>query len=339
MNQTKLSRAIKMGIAFPLLFSLSFGILVIDRAGAQPSSNHNFQSSRRGDKVSPDLRGQVHRSQRRGTQDNELISVILQLNGPPSARLSALLRRNGVRVKRLFQNFNSQAVELPAGVVDELAAFSELQTVSLDAEVKSFGHVSATTGADMVRADNGVPGSGLDGTGIGIAVLDSGMDTGHVSFLDKYGLRRIAFSKDFTGQNRVDDPFGHGTHVASIAAGNGRIGQAAYLGIAPNAKILNLRVLNSQGSGSTSAVLNALDWVMTNRALYNIRIVNMSLGTPALQSYRYDPVCLAVRRLTDAGILVVIAAGNTGKDNMGRKIYGAIHSPGIEPSALTVGAS
>ena len=199
MNPTKLSRAIKIGITFSLLFSVSFGILVIDRVGAQPPANHNFQSSRRGDKVSPDLHGKVRRSQERGTQDNDRVSVILQLNGPPRARLAALLRRNGVHVKRLFQNFNSQAVELPAGVVDELAAFSELQTVSLDAEVKSFGHVSATTGADMVRADNGVPGSGVDGTGIGIAVLDSGMDTGHVSFLDRYGLRRIAFSKDFTG--------------------------------------------------------------------------------------------------------------------------------------------
>ena len=216
-----------MCITFSLLFSVSFGILVVDRAGAKSgNNNHNFQSSRRGDKVSPDLRGKVRRSRERGNQDTENVSVILQLTAPPSAQLAALLRRNGVRVKRLFRNFNSQAVELPAGVVDELAAFSELQTVSLDAEVKSFGHVSETTGADMVRADNGVPGSGVDGTGIGIAVLDSGMDTGHVAFLDKNGQRRIAFSKDFTGENRVDDPFGHGTHVASIAAGNGRVARS-----------------------------------------------------------------------------------------------------------------
>ncbi|MEO8436803.1 MAG: hypothetical protein ABI596_18035, partial [Pyrinomonadaceae bacterium] len=177
MNPTTLSRAIRMGITLSLLISVSCGILVTDKAGAQQASNHNFQNSRRGDKVSPDLRGKVRRSQKRGTQDNDFVSVILQLKSAPSARLAALLGRNGVRVKRLFQNFNSQAVELPAGVVDELAAFSELQTVSLDAEVKSFGHVSATTGADMVRADNGAPGSGVDGTGIGIAVLDSGMDT------------------------------------------------------------------------------------------------------------------------------------------------------------------
>ena len=65
----------------------------------------------------------------------------------------------------------------------------------------------------------------------------------------------------------------------------------------------------------------------------------MSLGTPAVESYRYDPLCLAVRRLVDAGIVVVAAAGNNGKDSAGNKVYGRIHSPGNEPSAITVGAA
>jgi subtilisin family serine protease len=68
-------------------------------------------------------------------------------------------------------------------------------------------------------------------------------------------------------------------------------------------------------------------------------VVNMSLGAPAIESYRNDPVCRAVRRLVDAGIIVVAAAGNNGKNSAGQKIYGQIHSPGNEPSALTVGAS
>src|SRR5205085_9866939 len=97
--------------------------------------------------------------------------------------------------------------------------------------------------------------------------------------------------------------------------------------------------LNSQGAGTTSAVLAALDWVMTNRAAYNIKVVNMSLGTPAVDSYKNDPVCKAVRRLVDAGVVVVAAAGNNGKNNVGQKLYGQIHSPGDEPSAITVGAS
>ncbi|MCU1268022.1 MAG: hypothetical protein JWM21_4340 [Acidobacteria bacterium] len=332
MNSHKLPRLIKYCIAISVLIVAAFGILVVDRGQAKNQRGE----MRRGDKVAPDLRNDVHKKQNRGQDD--LVKVIVQFNAAPSNEAKALLRRNGIKVKALFQNFNAQAVELPASAVDELAAFEEVEVVSRDAEVKSFGHVSLTTGADAVRG-NGAQTNGLDGTGIGIAVVDSGIDTGHVSFLDKNGISRIAVSRDFTGENRVDDPYGHGTHVASIAAGNGRIANASYLGIAPNAKIINLRVLNSQGAGSISAVLNALDWVMTNRTTYNIRIVNMSLGSPAVQSYKFDPVCLAVRRVVDAGIVVTVAAGNVGKDALGRKIYGAIHSPGIEPSALTVGAT
>src|SRR5437870_13120539 len=78
---------------------------------------------------------------------------------------------------------------------------------------------------------------------------------------------------------------------------------------------------------------------MATKATYNIRVVNMSLGTPAVDSYRNDPICIAVRRLVDSGMVVVVAAGNNGKNAAGQKVYGMIHSPGIEPSAITVGAS
>src|SRR2546429_2471445 len=91
--------------------------------------------------------------------------------------------------------------------------------------------------------------------------------------------------------------------------------------------------------GTTSALLNALNAVALNRAAYNIRVVNVSLGVPAIDSYKNDPVCRAVRRLVDAGVVVVAAAGNDGKDATHAKVYGRIHSPGNEPSALTVGAA
>jgi subtilisin family serine protease len=149
----------------------------------------------------------------------------------------------------------------------------------------------------------------------------------------------VIAGQDFTGENRTDDPYGHGTHVSSILAGNGRISNAAYMGIAPNANLINLRVLNSQGVGSAAQLLRAIDWVLTNRVRFNIRVVNMSLGMPAIDSYKNDPVCRAVRGLVDAGVVVVAAAGNNGKDGDGNKIYGRIHSPGNEPSAITVGAS
>jgi serine protease AprX len=163
-------------------------------------------------------------------------------------------------------------------------------------------------------------------------VLDSGIDTNHKSFLDRSNSLRVIASRDFTGEGRTDDPYGHGTHVASIAGGNGRIANANYIGIAPNSNLINLRVLGATGSGNVSTVLRALDWVMENHAAYNIRVVNMSLGAPAVDSYQNDPICRAVRRLVDEGIVVAAAAGNNGILPNG-KIYGQVHSPGNEPSA------
>ena len=286
----------------------------------------------RADKVGHKLRNRVSNSQ----SANDQVSVILQLNGQKSPRLQALLKRNGIRLKKEFSNFNSSAVELPASVVDELASHGEVDSITEDDEVMALGHISSTTGADDVRAQTNSTGvtTTLDGSGVGIAILDSGVQSNHKSLSP-----RVVYSQDFTGENRVDDPFGHGTHVAASAAGNGSLFKGDYTGIASNANLINLRVLDSQGRSTTSTVLSALNWVFSNRASYNVRVVNMSLGGAAISSYKNDPLCLAVRRLVDAGVVVVAAAGNDGKDAFGRKQYGGIHAPGNEPSAITVGAT
>jgi subtilisin family serine protease len=111
------------------------------------------------------------------------------------------------------------------------------------------------------------------------------------------------------------------------------------MGIAPKANIINLRVLDQNGVGTTSALLNAIEWIRVNYRTYNIRVVNISLGTPAIDSIWNDPLCYAVEDLNYYGILVVAAAGNNGKTTDNSKIYGQIHSPGNDPSVLTVGAS
>src|ERR1700741_1315066 len=258
-------------------------------------------------------------------QSDSLLDLVIQLLGATN-----ILKLNNVRVR---------VATIRVYDVVTLALRSDVAYVSLDRDARPMGHLSLTTGADEIRNSNNGNNSSLDGTGIGIAVLDSGIDTGHHSFLNRSNTVRVVYSKDFTGEGRTDDPYGHGTHVASLAAGNGRISNAQYVGMAPNANIINLRVLNSQGIGSTASVLRALDWIVANRATYNIRVVNMSLGMPAVESYRNDPTCRAVRKLVDSGVAVFAAAGNNGKDSEGNKIYGRIHSPGNEPSAITVGAS
>jgi serine protease AprX len=188
-----------------------------------------------------------------------------------------------------------------------------------DREAKKSGHLSLTTGADAARSLGGI--TPYDGTGVGIAVLDSGVFGDHKSLSGNYASR-VAYSKDFTGENRTDDVYGHGSHVASIAAGNNSVAQGAYKGVASNAKIINLRVLGRTERVRCPVCSNAIDWIISNRSAYNIRVVNMSLGTEAIDSYKNDPLCKAARRLADLGIVVVAAAGNQGKKSSGEKLYG-----------------
>ena len=270
----------------------------------------------------------------------DFVRVIIQPANQTDSSIDSTLEDSGGSNIRKFKNFAVRVVTLPAQAAVNLANRSDVSYVSLNRDVMPMGHVSRTTGADQIRNSGSENNNAsLDGTGIGIAVLDSGIDSAHHSFLNRSNGIRVVYSEDFTGEGRTDDPYGHGTHVASLAAGNGRISNKEYMGVAPNANLINLRVLNSQGLGTTASVLRALDWVTTNRAAYNIRIVNMSLGMPAIDSYRNDPVCRAVRRLVDAGVVVFAAAGNNGKDSDGNKLYGHIHAPGNEPSAITVGAT
>ncbi|HWS55727.1 MAG TPA: S8 family serine peptidase [Pyrinomonadaceae bacterium] len=98
---------------------------------------------------------------------------------------------------------------------------------------------------------------GLEGKDMNIAVLDSGVDREHHSIGS-----RVELVRDFTGEGRADDPYGHGTHVASLAAGSDHVAHGAYVGPAPEAKIISLRVLDAQGVGLTSNVLRALQWVL-----------------------------------------------------------------------------
>ncbi len=264
------------------------------------------------------------------------IKAVVQFKTAPGSEALQILAQSETNSLKRFSKLETFAVKLSADALTQLANLPEVGFISPEREVELFGHITSTTGVDSVLAQNPTT---LDGSNIGIAVLDSGLYDSHKSFLDTNGRRRVVFNRDFTGEATVEDMFGHGTHVAALAAGNDQIADGAYQGTASNAKVLNLRVLNSNGTGRLTDVLSALDWILANRTAFNIRVVNLSLGMPAVDSYLDDPLCRAARRLVDAGIVVVAAAGNNGKDALGRKVYGMIHSPGNEPSVITIGAS
>ena len=136
------------------------------------------------------------------------------------------------------------------------------------------------------------------------------------------------------------DEFGHGTHVAGLAGSSGAISNGIYAGVAPGVRLLSLRVLDNAGKGKTSDVIAALQFAVANRALYNIRIINLSLGHPVYESAATDPLVQAVEAAVRAGIVVVTAAGNFGTNPAtGLAGYAGITVPGNAPSAITVGAS
>src|SRR5207302_9463160 len=185
---------------------------------------------------------------------------------------------------------------------------------------------------------------GLDGTGVGVAIIDSGVFN-HDDLQKSSGLgSRVVYSESFIpGDPSTNDAYGHGTHVAGIVAGNGHDSASGYptqyLGVAPNANIINLRVLDANGSGTDSQVIAAIQRAIQLKSTYNIRVINLSLGRSVYESYTLDPVCQAVEAAWKSGIVVVVAAGNAGRNNdYGRLGYATIQAPGNDHNVITVGA-
>src|SRR5205814_8809508 len=136
-----------------------------------------------------------------------------------------------------------------------------------------------------------------------------------------------------------EDPYGHGTLVASMAAGRDVSGNSNTTGIAPGASLVDVRVLDANGMGDIATTIAGIDWVVANASQYGIKVLNISLGTTSTDSYLTDPLCAAARAAVAAGTTVVVASGNYGHGPTGPPAYGTISSPGDEPSVITVGSA
>ena len=263
----------------------------------------------------------------------------------PGAKLPSELKRYVRRVgdaATTLDVINGQLLDVPNGLLKQMAANPSVFKLQYDRPIKMFNYrTSVTVGARTVHDY-----LGLTGSGIGIAVIDSGMTTWHDDLtnytgkLFPYGNQRVRKFVDFVnGRTLPYDDNGHGTHVAGIIAGNGYDSKGEKRGIAPDANIVSLKVLDANGQGTISNIIAALGWIKVNAKTYNIRVVNMSVGAAIHESYWTDPLTLAVKAITDQGITVVTAAGNMGRNAQGHLQYGAITAPGNAPWVLTVGAS
>ena len=249
----------------------------------------------------------------------------------------------GLEADQVLESIHAVTMHANIDDVSMLATLGEVAYITPDREVEISGVslTKATLGGDMVTTRTGSSSfTGLTGAGVGIAIVDSGLDTTHPDFVG-----RVVAKRNFTSiyVNNVTDGYGHGTHVAGLLGGTGKASydngyNTTFEGVAPGASLIVAKVLDSSGSGSVSGTIASLQWLLSIKNTYNIRVVNLSLGLPPFDPYALDPLCAAVENAVANGLVVVTAAGNYGYYN-GQLLYGAIASPGITPAAITVGAS
>ncbi len=227
-------------------------------------------------------------------------------------------------IKYKLPLINSLVIEIEEENIDKLKSLKCLKTVFQNTHIT----MQMDSARDIVNA-NMAQEKGYTGKGIGIAILDTGISPIN-DFL--YPKNRIIAFKDFiNGKTSPYDDNGHGTHVSGIAGGNGTNSNGKYKGIATECNFIGVKVLNKEGKGNASDVLAGLQWIVDNKEKYNIKIINLSIGTNNTSSN--DPLVKAVENLWDNGIIVTIAAGNEGPKKF------TISSPAISKKVITVGAS
>jgi serine protease AprX len=264
--------------------------------------------------------------------------IVRALDAASVSLLSGLILQLGGALGRQLPIIEAVVADVPNASLAALAGSSLVRRVALDRVTRgTMERTSAAVGATGVRQE-----LGYDGSGISVAVIDSGVTAWHDD-LTQSGVpesQRVDQFVDFIGGRATPyDDYGHGTHVAGIIAGNGFDTGGARAGIAPGARLLVLKVLDGSGRGRISDVIAALDYVVSQQAAFRTRIINLSVGAGVFESYDTDLFTLAAKRAVDQGIVVVASAGNAGRNSQGHTTYGGVTAPGNAPWVLTVGAS
>lgn len=315
-------------------------------------------SSSANSKIAPDLAAST---------SSDAQPVIIQYYNAPSPVETGLLGLVGGLLKDVLGSINAVVANIAPVQLKLIAADSNVKYISPDRPLgaRQAGNITAAEFTSEPINAPAVWQQGYNGTNIGIAVIDSGITpvpdlgvnpglrslnsvTNLISSLTEVApgaTGRIAYSQNFVAnEHDALDHYGHGTHVAGLIAGNGAQSSGSqyyrtFSGSAPNANLINLRVLDENGAGTDSAVIAAIERAIALKNRYNIRVINLSLGRPIYESYTLDPLCQAVEQAWKAGIVVVVAAGNDGRDlNLNPEGYGTIDAPGNDPYVLTVGA-
>ena len=257
--------------------------------------------------------------------------IVIHRAGAPQGAGPRIEARTGIMLQKHFEQVNQSFAHLTELEIDTLANDPEVEYIAPDLPVHAF---ALDKGPESVGAYAALA-AGYSGSGIGVAVIDSGISYTNCDYgvdcapQTRYATN-ISFVTDLNGSRTApedgQDYFGHGTHVASILAGYGTFSTGFVNqwkiypwywvhGVAPGVHVISERVLDSTGAGTDSSVIAAIDWAISNKSQYNIRVINLSLGRPFTTSYKQDPLCQAAEKAWKAGIVVVVAAGNYGRSS------------------------
>jgi len=206
---------------------------------------------------------------------SSMVDVIVQFTAPPTADQHRKVAARGGIFKADLSGIKAAVYSLPSSAVADLAQDSDVVYISPDRPVK--GLLNYSTAA--VNAGIAWSQYNLTGTGIGVAVIDSGISS-HPDLTNVIAMSRVVYAQDFAGGG-ANDLYGHGTHVAGIIAGDGALSTGplftmTFKGMAPNANLVNLRVLDGNGDGTDSNVIKAIQAAIALKSTYNIRVINLS---------------------------------------------------------------
>jgi len=251
---------------------------------------------------------------------------------PGSAERTAFKGLGGQERRTLSASSRWLSVRLPANRVAALADHGLVDFVTTDEPVSNAMDIAREAANQPVAP---APESELKGAGVTIAVVDSGV----ALHPDIHTLTAVV---DVVGNPTPTvapaetsvDPYGHGTHVAGIMVGQGTLAGGSLKGVAPEASLISVRVLDGNGAGQASDVLAGIQWIQDHHAEYGIRVANLSLGHEIVEPAADDPLVQAVEALWDSGVVVVCSAGNRGRDG-----HVTITSPCNARKVITVGAT
>jgi serine protease AprX len=250
--------------------------------------------------------------------------VIVEMTASRTDRILSYVEANEGKIHHEHRIMPFVVIELPYAAVQYLALSNQVRRIWHDSKVRTLLDVAIPT----VRGDK-VHEMGFSGKDVTVAVIDTGVFP-HPDLI--YPENRIIGWHDLVNRRPLPyDDNGHGTHVSGIIAGNGLSSRGKYMGMAPEVNLVGIKALDQEGSGNTSDAITAIEWCIENQKTYNIKAINLSMGAPAQESYRTDPLCRAVSAAWGKGIVVCVAAGNGGPDPR------TINTPAINPNAISVG--